>query len=81
MFMLREYESNGFYVNVRRFRLVWRLINIPSELFSDSNADDAQIASIVLSKGKRVIQDPDAKFTDFAQLILPTLKKREEVKD
>lgn len=66
--MLREYESNvGSTSMLEGSGLLWRsnLIS-PSELFPDSNADDAQIASIVLSKGKRVIQDPDAKFTDFA---------------
>lgn len=66
--MLREYESNvGSTSMLEGSGLVWRsnLIS-PSELFPDSNADDAQIASIVLSKGMRVIQDPNAKFTDFA---------------
>ena len=66
--MLREYESNaGSTSMLEGSGLVWRshLIS-PSDLFPDSNADDAQIASIVLSKGKRVIQDPNAKFTDFA---------------
>ena len=66
--MLREYESNaGSTSMLEGSGLVWRSnLIFPSELFPDSNADDAQIASIVLSKGKRVIQDPDAKFTDFA---------------
>ena len=66
--MLREYESNaGSTSMLEGSGLVWKsnLIS-PSDLFPDSNADDAQIASIVLSKGKRVIQDSDAKFTDFA---------------
>lgn len=66
--MLREYESNaGSTSMLEGSGLVWRTNLVsPSDLFPDSNADDAQIASIVLSKGKRVIQDLDAKFTDFA---------------
>ena len=66
--MLREYESNvGSTSMLEGSGLLWRTnLLSPSELFPDSNADDAQIASIILSKGKLVIQDPDAKFTDFA---------------
>lgn len=66
--MLREYESNvGSTSMLEGSGIMWRKELVePSDLFIDSNADDAQIATTVLSKGRRVIQDPNARFIDFA---------------